>query len=159
MSSVMADFKQSRGFFVVTGATILGYTYAGGSGAGGSFTPGVMTAATVTVITGGSILRDMGKTVLTGTLGEAAVQTSTAAAAGNLQRVFRKVQLLNKLSSTGTALIANVSQGVSSGTTNTTTGGYDTFYIELPTLGRGGGATNNLFTNVIYVPSLPGLYV
>jgi hypothetical protein len=162
MTSVVSDFKQSRGYFIVTsGTSVKAYTYAGGSGAGGSFVPGVMTQADVTVVTG-AVLRDMGRTVLTGTLGAAGNATSTAASAGNLQRVFRKVQLLNKLpgTSTSSATIPNVSQGVSSATTNTTTGGYDTFYIELPTLGRSGGATNDVaIATVVYVPGLPGLYV
>jgi len=164
MTSVSSDFKQSRGYFVVTGTstTVRAYTYAGGSGAGGSFVQGAMTTAGSVTVVAGSILRDMGKTVLVGSLGAAGNADSSAASAGNLQRVFRKVQLLNKLSGTSTtsATVPNVSQGVSSGTTNTTTGGYDTFYIELPTLGRSGGATNNVtFTDLVYVPGLPGLYV
>ena len=159
MTSVSADFKQSRGYFVVTGTSVRGYTYAGGSGAGGSFAPGVMTTGSITV-TAGSVLRDMGKTVLTGSLGDTAAASSGTTTAGNLQRVFRKVQIINRLSSTTSATVANVSQGVGSGLANTISGGYDTFYIELPTLGRSGGATNNVsYTDVVYVPGLPGLYV
>jgi hypothetical protein len=160
MTSVSADFKQSRGYFVVTGVSVRAYTYAGGSGAGGSFVQGAMTTAGTVTVVAGSVLRDMGKTVLTGSLGDTAAASSGTTTAGNLQRVFRKVQIINRLSSTTSATVANVSQGVGSGLANTISGGYDTFYIELPTLGRSGGATNNVsYTDVVYVPGLPGLYV
>ena len=152
MTSLQTSMKQSQGYFVVSGTTVKAYTYAGGSGAGGSFLPGVMTQADVTVIAG-TVLRDMGKTVLTGNLGQSASATSAAGAAGQAQRVFRKVQWLNKLSSVGSA--ANVANGVSSGAANTSE--YNTFYIELPTAGRSGGATNDVFSVYTYVPGLSGL--
>jgi len=151
MTSVSVDFKQTHGYFLVTGAVGVTYDIAAGSGSGGSFLPG---AATVngTTLSAGQVLRDMGKTVLVGGLATAAGNASAAGTTGVPARVFRKVQLLNSPAGVvGTA--TNVGNGVGGAAT------YQTFYIELPTLGRSGGSTNLLGGLFTYVSGLPGLYV
>ena len=153
MASVQTSFKQSRGYFLTTTALAAGYTYAGGSGAGGSYAPGVMTYNTSLAVPVNSVLRDMGKTVVVGSLGViAATATPTP---GLNQRVFRKVQWLNHGRGLGVS-----SNGVNSGTAGTDVSvvGYDTFYIELPSAGQAGGVAGGVAaTTVVYVPGLPGL--
>jgi hypothetical protein len=107
----------------------------------------------------GSILRDLGKTVLVGGIANGAASASTAGTVGVPTRVFRKVQLLNAPATVvGQAL--NVGNGVGGIATDAATAGmYQTFYIELPTLGRSGGSTNLLGGQFAYINSLPGLYV
>lgn len=89
MSSVGPNnqgLKQTRGYFVVlsTLTTALQYNIAAGSGAGGSYLPGaVTTQATlaptgVAVIPSGSVLKDMGKTVVSSTHTFRKVQTMVA---------------------------------------------------------------------------------
>lgn len=151
MASVQSSYKQTRGYFLVVGATLtVGYTYGGATGAGGSWAPGTMTKTTVSVPVN-SVLRDMGKTVVVGPLGVfAATATQTP---GQNQRVFRKVQWVDHRAGSVT------SNGVSNGAggTDTATVGYDTFYIELPAAGQAGGAAVDVATPVVYVPGMPGL--
>jgi len=156
MTSVWADFKQSHGYFLVLSAVGVTYDIAAGSGAGGSFTAGAATVRTAAgaTLSAGQLLRDMGKTVLVGGLQAAAGGTSASAtaSAGVPARVFRKVQLINTAGAV--TLAANAPNGVSGDSTT-----YQTFYIELPTLGRSGGSTNLLGGLFTYVNGLPGLYV
>jgi hypothetical protein len=154
MTSITSATKQSQGYFLVlSGTNMKGYTYAGGSGAGGSFVPGAMTDATLT-FTAGEVLRDMGKTVLVGGIGASAGSSTAAGTAGVPTRVFRKIQRLNTITLTGDA--NNVANGVG----GTVTNNYQSYYIELPTLGRSGlGNSNALGASVVYINGLPGLYV
>jgi hypothetical protein len=89
MSSVGPNdqgMKQTRGYFVVlsTLTTALQYNIAAGSGAGGSFLPGAVTTQAglaptgVAVIPSGSVLKDMGKTVVSSTHTFRKVQTLVA---------------------------------------------------------------------------------
>lgn len=153
MTSLTTGFKQSGGYFIVLSATgFKVFDYTAGSGAGGSFLPGTMTANTAPTVAVGNILRDMGKTVLLGGVGGAVGATATGTT-GVPTRVFRKVQLINTAGAN--TLPGNAPNGVSG---NSTT--YQTFYIELPTLGRSGSFVDNaLGMQVVYVNSLPGLYV
>lgn len=161
MTSLQTSMKQSHGYFLVTGVVGVTYVNAASSGAGGSWAPGAMTvnAGAGATLSAGQVLRDMGKTVFVGGLASAAgAGSDSTAAAGNVgvpQRVFRKVQLLN---ATGANV---VSSGSNLGNIGNGVGGasYNVFYIELPTLGRGGGSTNNIGGLFTYVPGLPGLYV
>jgi hypothetical protein len=78
---------------------------------------------------------------------------SAAGTTGVPTRVFRKVQLIN--TERATSLAGNAPNGVSGASPT-----YFTFYIELPTLGRGGSpAENHLAGLFTYVSGLPGLYV
>ena len=147
MASVQSGYKQSKGYFVVTNATgFTAYTYSGGGGAGGNFVPGTMTAVTPPVVIG-SVLRDMGKTVLVGPVvnGDGSANTDAVHVAGQNQRVFRKVQWVFNGSAVGPT-----SNGVGGAPDN------GVFYIELPNL-QGGGANENVATAVSYVPAMPGL--
>jgi hypothetical protein len=154
MTSLTTGFKQSGGYFLVVGAVGVTYDIAAGSGAGGSFLPGAATVRTAAgaTLSAGQILRDMGKTVLVGGLANAAGAVSSAGTVGVPTRVFRKVQLINTAGAV--TLAGNAPNGVSGDSTT-----YQTFYIELPTLGRGGGSTNLLGGLFVYVNGLPGLYV
>ena len=168
MSSVVTDFKQSHGYFITTAINCVGYYISAyGSGAGGSFVQPVMTPLSagplVTQLAlAGTILRDMGKTVLVGGLANGAASASTAGTTGVPTRVFRKVQLLNTARGVASALgAANIANGVDGSIVENATNGnmFDTFYVELPTLGRSGGSSNTLGQPLAYVNSLPGLYV
>ena len=157
MSSVMADFKQTRGFFVATATTVFSaYVFSTApSGAGGSYNAGILTAATLTPVVG-DIFRDMGKTVFAGSVGS--TSTTSVSVNGLGPRIFRKVQYVNKGRAQATAT-ANPSNGVGSGATATdilvtSAGtGYNTFYIELPA--PGGAAP--VVANLVYVPGMPGI--
>ena len=171
MSSAVSDFKHSaqEGYFITTGASatsnsVVGYYIStAGSGAGGSYVQPVVTALSGGVATqlalAGTVLRDMGKTVTVGGIANSASASTTAGTTGVPTRVFRKVQIINAPSRVvGDA--ANVANGVGGVATDAATGNmYQTFYIELPTLGRSGGLTNLLGQALVYVPALPGLYV
>jgi hypothetical protein len=146
MSSVQTSSKQSNGYFVVTAAgALVPYVPATGSGAGGSFVPGLMTAVTsgagyTSARVLGAVLRDMGKTLVTGT------------SAVTERRVFRKVQVLNSAgSSFGISGASADSVSASGG------GAYFTFYIELPSPGRSGltNATDDQAAPVAYIPGMP----
>jgi len=171
MSSAVSDFKHAAqdGYFITTGAagtsnSVVGYYLStAGSGAGGSFVQPVMTPLSGGVATAlalaGTVLRDMGKTVTVGGIANSASAGSTAGTVGVPTRVFRKVQLINTPSRVvGDA--ANVANGVGGVASDAATGNiYQTFYLELPTLGRSGGLTNLLGQAFVYIPALPGLYV
>lgn len=169
MSSVLTDgFKQSHGYFITTAINCVGYYQsAAGSGAGGSFVQPVMAPLSagplVTQLAlAGTILRDMGKTVLVGGLANAAASGSTAGTVGVPTRVFRKVQLLNTTRNVASLLgAANIANGVDGSIVESAALGnmYDTFYVELPTLGRSGHTGNTVAQPLAYVNSLPGLYV
>lgn len=147
MASIQSGYKQSKGYFVVTNATgFTAYTYSGGGGAGGSFTPGTMTAVTPPVVIG-SVLKDMGKTVLVGPVvnGSGTDGVNAVPVAGQNQRVFRKVQWVFNGSAVGP-----LSNGVGGAPDN------GVFYIELPNL-QAGGNSANVATAVSYVPAMPGM--
>ena len=150
MASVQSGYKQSKGYFVVTNATgFTAYNYSGGGGAGGNFVPGTMTAVTPPVVIG-SVLRDMGKTVLVGSVVNGTgsgvnLAGNVVPVAGQNQRVFRKVQWVFNGSAVGPT-----SNGVGGAPDN------GVFYIELPNL-QGGGLNENVATAVSYVPAMPGL--
>jgi hypothetical protein len=150
MTSLTTGFKQSNGYFMTTATSVQAYDIAAGSGAGGSFTAGAVTTNAIS-IPQGAVLRDMGKTVLVGSLASTAETGSEQGTVGVPGRVFRKVQYIN---SAGTNTAANVANGVGGVSPS-----YLTFYIELPTLGRSGGAANTTGSSVVYVSGLPGLYV
>ena len=171
MSSVVTDFRHSspEGYFITTGSGTIGYYIStAASGSGGSFVPPVMTPLVTTssaqpgtflAAAAGVILRDLGKTITVGGLATSANTATAAGTAGVPTRVFRKVQVINHPAGVvGSA--ANVANGVGGlGVDNTNTGMYQSFYIELPTLGRGGHTGNIIGQPVAYIPALPGLYV
>uniref|UniRef100_A0A6C0AP22 Uncharacterized protein n=1 Tax=viral metagenome TaxID=1070528 RepID=A0A6C0AP22_9ZZZZ len=84
-SGVMGP-KQTKGYFVVLSSisTSLQYNVAAGSGAGGSYQPGAVTTQAaaapsgVAVIPSGTLLKDMGKTVVSSTHTFRKVQTLLA---------------------------------------------------------------------------------
>ena len=158
MTSLQTVMKQSHGYFLVTGAVGVTYVNAASAGAGGSWAPGAMAvnAGDGATLSAGQVLRDMGKTVYVGGLASAAGAASAAGTVGVPQRVFRKVQLLDtgaRVVASGEAVPgANVANGVGGAS-------YSVFYIELPTTGRAGGASNVLGGLFTYVAGLPGLYV
>jgi len=168
MTSVSAEFKQSRGYFVVTGTKSTELTAwavsVAASGAGGSATPAVMAGVTTLALVAGQVLKDMGKTITTGSVGQVATPT-VAGVAGLPARVFRKVQLLNKATTSATTT-TNVANGVGgsapggTGFLGTDVGvngsGYNTFYIELPTNGTPVASVAGL-SALIYIPGMPGL--
>jgi hypothetical protein len=165
MSSVVSDFKQSHGYFITTTTGCVGYYQSvAPSGAGGSYVGPTMAqlsaGVSVTALAlSGTILRDLGKTVLVGGIGAAAGATSAAGTTGVPTRVFRKVQLLNA-PATVVGQTLNVANGVGGNAADAAIAGmFNTFYIELPTLGRSGGSTNLLGGQFAYINSLPGLYV
>ena len=163
MTSLQTHMKQSKGYFLTVSTGVVGYTYSAPSGAGGSWVPGVMTplAAGVSVTAlalAGTVLRDMGKSVFVGGLVTGPGAETVAGTTGVPTRVFRKVQLLNAAGSN--TLAGNAPNGVTGASADATiANAYNTFYIELPTLGRGGGASNVVGGLFTYVPNLPGLYV
>ena len=169
MTSVVSDFKQSHGYFITTGTGCVGYYQsAAASGSGGSFVGPTMTPLTSSTLLStqlalaGTILRDMGKTVLVGGIGAAAAATTSAGTTGVPTRVFRKVQLLNTARNVASVLgAANVANGVDGSSAENATNGnmFFTFYVELPTLGRSGHTGNTVAQPLAYVNSLPGLYV
>jgi len=171
MSSVVRSLKQANGYFVLaSSSSIVGYTYSTApSGAGGSFAPGVLTQTTVyNSLTGsgqttsfpvGTVLKDMGKTLLVGAVGASGSGNSVTAYVNGLgPRVFRKVQILNVMPHTQANGTVNLSNGVGSNLTGTDVGAtaagtnYNTFYIELPVSGDSTATPSNL----IYVPNMPG---
>jgi hypothetical protein len=162
MTSLQSSFKQTNGYFMVTlttGVTIAGYTIkTAQTGSGGSSTSPVMQAASVGVLTLGSVLKDMGKTITTGAVGDAS--DTGAPVAGLGPRVFRKVQLLNQGNTAANGLI-NRANGVGSGFSTTDPSnnaqgtGYNTFYIELPTSGTP-TASVTAFQGLSYIPGVPG---
>ena len=169
MSSAVSDFKHAAqdGYFLTTATGVTGYYIStAASGAGGSYVQPVLTplaagAEVTRLALAGVILRDLGKTVTTGGL-SAAVNSATnsvTATPGVPTRVFRKVQMINGPNSSGVA--SNVGNGVTGIATDATTSGmYQSFYIELPTLGDSGGSSENrLGSQLAYIPALPGLYV
>ena len=161
MTSLQTSMKQSHGYFLTVGTGTVGYTYAGASGAGGSFTPGTMTKITgaevaTPLLAAGAVMRDMGKTVYVGALNSTAGVATVAAAAGANTRVFRKVQLLNTVGTTDTGATgtnAVTTNGVSGPATSVAAGvtsdAYQTFYIELPTLGRGSGGAASIVPGAV----------
>jgi len=166
MSSAVSEFKHSAqdGYFITTNTNVVGYYLStAGSGAGGSFVQPVMTPLSGGVASlinaTGVVLRDLGKTVTVGGLANGAASASTAGTTGVPTRIFRKVQLMN-LPARVVGDAANVANGVGGVATDAATGNmFQSFYIELPTLGRAGGSSNTLGQNVVYIPALPGLYV
>ena len=162
----MSEFKHAGqdGYFITTSTSVVGYYLStAGSGAGGSYVQPVMTplsggVASLINVTG-VILRDLGKTVTVGGLANAAAAASTGGTTGVPTRVFRKVQLINSPARV-VSDAANLANGVGGVATDAATGNmFQSFYIELPTLGRSGGASNTVGLNVVFVPALPGLYV
>ena len=147
MASLQTGYKQSKGYFVViVSGQVTAYSYTGGQGAGGLFVPGTMTALSPQPnLLNGSILKDMGKTVVVGPVanGSGAAAIDAVPVAGQNQRIFRKVQLLYQDTSVGP--IAGGIGGLNNGV----------FYIELPNLQAGGNATN--LAGVTYVPAMPGM--
>lgn len=168
MTSIVSDFKQSHGYFITTAVGCVGYVMTTlPSGSGGSFGGAVMSALTGTEIVtplalAGTILRDMGKTVTVGGIANTANTVTSAGTVGVPTRVFRKVQLLNTTRAVASASgAANAPNGVAgpAADNSTVAGMYDTFYVELPTLGRSGHTGNTIGQPLAYVNSLPGLYV
>jgi hypothetical protein len=123
---------QTKGYFVantaVTGANAYLASVVNGEH--------VMTAVGTTNVVAGvsSLLKDMGKTIV---LNEENYNSNA--------KVFRKVQLLNSLAD------ATFSNGGISGSNYSATvaSNYQTFYIELPSLGNGNSGTP---LNYSYVP-------
>jgi len=131
----------------VTNATrFTAYTYSGGGGSGRSFTPGMMEAVMPNVVIG-SVLKDMGKTVVVGSVvnGSGSAGLDAVHVAGQNQRVFRKVQWVFNGSAVGP-----LSNGVGAAPNN------GIFYIELPNL-QAGGNSANVAAAVSYVPAMPGM--
>ena len=126
------------------------------TGSGGSSTSAALTPVTTLVLAAGQVLKDMGKTITTGSVGD--TSTTAGPVAGLGPRVFRKVQLLNQGNTVATAS-TNRANGVGSGYTGTDVGtfgsGYNTFYIELPTSGTP-IASVAAFANLTYLPGMPG---
>ena len=165
MSSAVSDFKHASqdGYFLTTQAGVTGYYIStAASGSGGSYVPPVMTplaggVEATRLALAGVILRDLGKTVTVGGIANAANSATVAGTVGVPTRIFRKVQMLN---GPNTTVASNVGNGVTGIATDASTSGmYQSFYVELPTLGDSGGNSNNLGSYLAYIPALPGLYV
>ena len=150
MSSVQTSLKQSKGYFVTT-AACYAFTLSGASGAGGSFVPGTMSPLAAQVASG-TVLRDMGKTVVGPVVVQAAGSTNVASPT-TTTRVFRKVQQLNRVP------VGNTNANGISGGDNTTVPPYFTCYIELPSPGvnctTASGAASLPVNPVSYVPGMP----
>lgn len=141
MSSIVSAPKQTNGYFVATGTYTSYAISTAASGSGGSVVAPLLTATTGAGAAG-DLLKDMGKTVQSGTAGTTG--TTVAHVNGSGFRVFRKVQLLNKNSN----LVGNGISGASPA--------YSTFYIELPVSGNSSSAAINN-SSLVYVPGMPGL--
>ena len=158
MASVHSGFKQTNGYFLVaTAGPVRAYTISSPpSGAGGSFKPAVLSQDNTDSLPLGTLLKDMGKTVVTGAVGTSGSTGNNVNGLG--PRFFRKVQLLNTPNVLATATV-NASNGVSSGAAGTDAGvlgpGYNTFYIELPTSGQPQAANES--ATLTYVAGMPGL--